>query len=165
MEINCFLPCRAGSQRLPKKNIRPIAGYHYGLVEIKLKQLSEVKSINNIVLSTNDQEIIKFATSLNIAKLNIHKRADYLASNQTSTDDLIMHASDLITKGHILWTHVTSPFLNAGTYQEIIEKYIALVKEGYDINKTEREIMFERKIYRIYDCGNIRWEYNLLKSK
>jgi hypothetical protein len=40
-----------------------------------------------------------------------------------------------------------------------------LVKEGYDINKTEREIMFERKIYRIYDCGNIRWEYNLLKSK
>lgn len=36
-----------------------------------------------------------------------------------------------------------------------------LVKEGYDNNKTEREIMFDRKIYRIYDCGNIRWEFNL----
>lgn len=34
-----------------------------------------------------------------------------------------------------------------------------LVKEGYDKNKTEKEIMFDRKIYRIYDCGNIRWEY------
>lgn len=34
-----------------------------------------------------------------------------------------------------------------------------LVREGYDKNKTEKEIMFERKIYRIYDCGNIRWEY------
>lgn len=36
-----------------------------------------------------------------------------------------------------------------------------LVSQGYDRNKTEKEIMFERKIYRIYDCGNIRWEYYL----
>ena len=35
-----------------------------------------------------------------------------------------------------------------------------LTKEGYDNNLTERQIMFNRKIYRIYDCGNIRWEYN-----
>jgi hypothetical protein len=34
-----------------------------------------------------------------------------------------------------------------------------LVKQGFDPNKTEKEIMFERKIYRIYDCGNIRWEF------
>lgn len=38
-----------------------------------------------------------------------------------------------------------------------------LVNEGYDISKTEREIMFERKYYRIYDCGNIRWEFTLQK--
>jgi hypothetical protein len=37
-----------------------------------------------------------------------------------------------------------------------------LVKLGFDKNKTEKEIMFERKIYRIYDCGNIRWELNLI---
>jgi hypothetical protein len=29
-----------------------------------------------------------------------------------------------------------------------------LVKEGFDIHKSEREIMLERGIYRIYDCGN-----------
>lgn len=34
-----------------------------------------------------------------------------------------------------------------------------LIKDGFDKNKTEKEIMFERKIYRIYDCGNIRWEH------
>jgi hypothetical protein len=32
-----------------------------------------------------------------------------------------------------------------------------LVKEGYDINKTEHQIMSERKIPRIYDCGNIKY--------
>lgn len=33
-----------------------------------------------------------------------------------------------------------------------------LIKDGYDKNLTEQEIMLNRKIYRIYDCGNIRWE-------
>lgn len=36
-----------------------------------------------------------------------------------------------------------------------------LVSEGFDKNKTEKQIMFERKFYRIYDCGNIRWEFHL----
>ena len=30
-----------------------------------------------------------------------------------------------------------------------------LIKEGFDKNKTEHEIMLERKIYRIYDSGTI----------
>ena len=34
-----------------------------------------------------------------------------------------------------------------------------LINGGYDVNKSEREIMFDREIYRIYDCGNIRWEW------
>jgi len=32
-----------------------------------------------------------------------------------------------------------------------------LVKQGFDKNKTEHEIMSERKIPRIYDCGNIKY--------
>jgi hypothetical protein len=34
-----------------------------------------------------------------------------------------------------------------------------LRKEGFDtIDKTEREIMQSRGIYRIYDCGTITYE-------
>jgi hypothetical protein len=36
-----------------------------------------------------------------------------------------------------------------------------LVKEGYDINKSEHQIMKDRGIYRIYDCGSKRYEINL----
>jgi hypothetical protein len=35
-----------------------------------------------------------------------------------------------------------------------------LVKQGYDPNKTEHQIMLERGVYRIYDCGNKKWEYD-----
>lgn len=34
-----------------------------------------------------------------------------------------------------------------------------LVKEGFDPNKTEFEIMAERKFLRVYDCGNSKWEW------
>lgn len=36
-----------------------------------------------------------------------------------------------------------------------------LVKEGYEINKTEHQIMLERGIYRVYDCGNKKWVWVL----
>lgn len=32
-----------------------------------------------------------------------------------------------------------------------------LVKEGYDVNKSESQIMKERGIPKIYDCGNKKW--------
>jgi hypothetical protein len=34
-----------------------------------------------------------------------------------------------------------------------------LVKEGYDVNKTEHQIMLDRNIYRIYDSGNLKFNY------
>lgn len=34
-----------------------------------------------------------------------------------------------------------------------------LVKEGFDPNKTEYEIMSERKYYRLWDFGNLKWEW------
>jgi hypothetical protein len=34
-----------------------------------------------------------------------------------------------------------------------------LVKEGYDASKTEHDIMLDRRIYRIYDSGNLKFEY------
>jgi very-short-patch-repair endonuclease len=34
-----------------------------------------------------------------------------------------------------------------------------LVKQGYDSNKTEHEIMLERKIYRIFNSGNLKYEW------
>lgn len=40
-----------------------------------------------------------------------------------------------------------------------------LVKEGYDANKTEHEIMLERNIYRIYDCGCMVYEMNVASIK
>lgn len=50
--------------------------------------------------------------------------------------------------------------MNDMRYHRFRYRKSILVKEGFDKNKTEKQIMFDRGIYRIYDCGNIRWEWN-----
>ncbi|MCK9415473.1 hypothetical protein M0Q97_02295 [Candidatus Dojkabacteria bacterium] len=34
-----------------------------------------------------------------------------------------------------------------------------LIKDGFDSNKTEHQIMLDRKIYRIFDSGNLKYKY------
>ncbi len=131
-KISCFLPCRAGSERVPNKNIKAFGIYENGLIEIKLKQLLSCSVIDEVVLSTNDQNILSFAKSIKHKKLKIHKRSEELCSNKATTDSLIKHASDLISVGHILWTHVTSPFVDENIYRKIIENYFSTIQQGYD---------------------------------
>ncbi len=130
--VTAFLPCREGSERVPRKNLRPFGPFAHGLVEIKLAQLLACSEIDHVVLSTNDEEILDFAHGLDAPRLTLHRRAEHLATNATSTDALVGHARELIATGHILWTHVTSPFVSASIYGQIIAAYRRALAEGYD---------------------------------
>lgn len=138
--IVCFLPCRMGSERVPRKNIKPFAQYEHGLVEVKLRQLLATQEIDKIVLSTNDDEILDYAAKFDTSKLILHKRSDNLSSSNTSTDELVAHARSLIEVGHILWTHVTSPFVSTKSYGEIIHAYRDALGRGYDSLMTTTKI-------------------------
>ncbi|APE45374.1 acylneuraminate cytidylyltransferase [Sulfitobacter alexandrii] len=130
--VNCFLPCRKGSERVPRKNIKPFAGFENGLIEVKLRQLIEAKGVGKVFLSTNDEEILDYAGTLNSDKIVLHKRCEELSSSQTSTDDLVSHALELIGEGDILWTHVTSPFVSAASYDAIVSRYWQALDDGHD---------------------------------
>lgn len=136
--VTVFLPCRAGSQRVPKKNTKDFAGIKGGLLIIKLNTLLKVKSISKIVVSTNDQEVIDIAKGFNNSKIFIDKRPDYLASSETSTDDVINYVPTIIKDEHILWTHVTSPFISAETIENGIQVY--LNDKRYDSLMTVNKI-------------------------
>ena len=159
-KITCFLPCRAGSQRVVKKNTKPIADYRCGLIQIKLCQLLESEAIDEVVLSTDDAEILAYGDSLNEPRLRLHRRIESLSSNITSTDQLVAHVLDLVSEGHVLWTHVTSPFITAKHYDEIIRTYLEMRGVGYDSLMTTTEIhgflwMNGKPIN--YDRNNEKW--------
>lgn len=132
MSVSCFLPCRKGSERVPRKNIKKFSDFDFGLIEVKLNQLKYCELIDEIVLSTNDEEIIDFASAFDCAKLKIHKREDSLSSSATSTDELVALAEGITSKDHILWTHVTSPFYGAESYSKAIRAYFKALEDGYD---------------------------------
>ncbi|WP_146339484.1 cytidylyltransferase domain-containing protein [Nesterenkonia sp. NBAIMH1] len=159
-KVTCFLPCRQGSQRVPRKNIKPFAHVEHGLIEIKLRQLVAADQIDEIVLSTNDQEILDFAETLQSTKIRLHRRAEELSSSLTSTDALVAHAHELIPKGDILWTHVTSPFVTAAHYDEIITTYQAQRAAGYDSLMTTTEIhgfLWQNEKPMNYDRSVEKW--------
>jgi CMP-N-acetylneuraminic acid synthetase len=141
MIINAFLPCKKKSSRVKNKNKRKFANIDFGLVKIKLKQLLRAKLINKIYLSTNDQQIINFAKNLRSKKIIIHKRVDKLLSQDgTITQKLITHAMEIIPDGHILWTHVTSPFVGPKIYDQAIKKYQNVLKKEYDSLMTVTKV-------------------------
>ena len=138
--LTAFLPCRSGSERVPQKNIKRFSSFENGLIEIKLNQLLNCSAIDNVVLSTNDDLILEYANGVNSSKLTIHERAEYLCTSTTSTDELVGHALELIPEGDILWTHVTSPFINSKIYSEIIEQYRNALSGGFDSLMTTSKI-------------------------
>jgi CMP-N-acetylneuraminic acid synthetase len=130
--ITCFLPCRKGSKRILNKNMRPFSGRENGLLEIKLDQLIKCDKIDEIIVSSDDSCVLNYANNLNSNKIKTFLRNDKLSSDLTSTDDLILHALDLINYGHILWTHVTSPFISSNHYNKVIERYFSEIEGDFD---------------------------------
>ena len=157
--VTVFLPCREGSQRVPFKNTKPFSGIEGGLLKMKLKELIKVPSVNKIFLSTNDPKVIEIAKNINSNKIVIDIREDYLSSSSKSTDDLINYVSEIIEDDHILWTHVTSPFITANIYQNIIKEYFIKLAEGFDSLMTVNKI----QTFLWNEKGSINYDRNIEK--
>lgn len=140
-KVVAFVPCRKGSERIKNKNIKNFAGITGGLLSIKLKQLINCELIERIYLSTNDEEIIQFVNkTFNHQKLVVDRRRDELCSSETSTDTLIKYIPELIGEENILWTHVTSPFIDENDYTDAIKTYFKKRKEGFDSSMSVNKI-------------------------
>ena len=161
MKINVFLPCKKSSSRVKNKNRRKFANINFGLTRIKLNQLLKSKLINKIYISTNDKKIINFTKKLKRKKIIVHERKDpALSTDNTSNYQLVKHAMNIIPDGHILWTHVTSPFVNSRIYDEAIRKYQKIIKLKYDslmtITKVKGFIWDQKKSIN-YNYKKIKW--------
>lgn len=158
--ITAFLPCRLGSQRVPNKNIKDFSGVKGGLLKIKLDQLCKTRDIDSIVVSSNDPRILEFSAKYSDRRLIIDERPDELGSNTTTTDELIQYVPSVISEGHVLWTHVTSPFLNENDYKKIIECYFDALNNGYDSLMTVLKLqgfIWDKQEPVSYDRNGLKW--------
>ena len=157
--ISVFLPCRAGSKRIKNKNIKKIHNFKFGLFEIKISQLLKIKNIQKIYISTDDDKILDYCFRIRSSKILLDKRKAELCLDSTKLEDLISHASDLVQEDHILWTHVTSPFVNSNLYKNMISQYLSF-KNNFDslmsVNKIQKYLWHNNKIFN-YKHNLIKW--------
>lgn len=162
-KVVAFLPCRRGSTRVPNKNTRPFGVDGLSLLEIKLEQLGACPSIHEIILSTNDQAVRELGEQVASRKalpLRIDDRPDHLGANDTTTDSLIEYVPSVIPDGHILWTHVTSPFVDEKEYSTIIASYFAALESGFDSLMTGTRLqtfLFSEEGPVNYDRTVLKW--------
>jgi len=120
---------------------------------------------------SNEYELTRFCNLINYnivgsaSKLLNFFIKKYTPKKIVSYSDVRLFNGELYKKLNFNKIHQSKP-----NYWYVIEdvrhnrfnfRKSVLVKHGFDANKTEKEIMFERKIYRIYDCGNVRWELDV----
>jgi CMP-N-acetylneuraminic acid synthetase len=160
--MKVFLPCRAGSQRVKKKNTRPFGGNKKGLLGRKLIQLIKCDLIDEVTVSTNDPEVVEIALSMACNSIVIDDRPEHLCGNDATTDQLIKYASTLFSNEHFLWTHVTCPFFDEKCYKAAIDKYFQCLTEN-----THDSLMGVKKIQTflwddrgaLFDRSRTKWPF------
>ncbi len=133
-KISFFLPVRRGSQRVLNKNNRQFSGFPGGLLELKLKQLLAAQTLSEIIVSTNDEESIRTAKKLagDSKHITILPRPEHLCLDSTPLTDLIVYAGSVASSPHIIWGHVTTPFITGAIYDEAIDAYFKNLQQGFD---------------------------------
>lgn len=131
-----FIPCRAGSERVKNKNTRAFADYDNGLIELKLRQMKAVKGLDEILVSSNDRQVLDYAAEFartEDPRVTPAPRPDEWGNSATSMGEFIAeYIAHLRPEGHIFWTHVTHPFVTAEIYDAALAAYAEKREQGFD---------------------------------
>jgi len=149
MTITAILPCRKGSERVPQKNVRQFVSSGESLLTLKLAQLSHLDFVDEILLSTNDDEVVEQAQSLGMLKLRIDSRPEKLCQSDTNLQDLISYLGANVAPGEFLWTHATSPFVGPQLYRDAFSAFTSGRDAGFDslvaVEKYQDFFLFQGK--------------------
>ena len=86
-KIIAFIPARGGSKSIINKNLKKIN--EQSLVQITLKKAIKSKLFKNIVLSSNNNKILKEGKKFKV--VNIFKRPNRISSDKSTTESAISH--------------------------------------------------------------------------
>jgi len=127
MSITAIIPVKGSSSRLPGKNILPFGSGN--LLTHKISQLKQVPLIDDILVSSDSEEMLRIASSENVRTI---KRPDDLANESRPFGDLIVYITGLLRTETLMWTPVTSPTLDEEFYKKAISKYYEVIENNYD---------------------------------
>lgn len=124
MSTLAVIPARGGSKGIPRKNLRPLAGKP--LIFYAIDTCLKAKCIDQVVVSTDDEEIALFAERFGA---KVIMRPDDLANDAATLDPVIVHAVEYIEsreKKHfdfIVTVQPTSPLVKTEDIDSAIKHF------------------------------------------
>lgn len=125
MKILGLIPARGGSKGVPGKNIKPLAGIP--LIEYTITAALNSKLLTDVVVSTDSPEIARISEKVGAEVPFI--RPDYLATDDSATIDLVIHAVDFLhfsgrDYDAVCLLQPTCPFRKDGFIDKAVSKFI-----------------------------------------
>ena len=142
-------------------------GLFYNNELISLMTFGKLRKPLNSKSTDNEYEMLRFCNKLNTNIIGGASKLFKYFLKQYNPNKVISYADRGYSNGNLYkqlgfeLEHITEP-----NYYYIIDnnrkhrfgfRKDILVKQGFDSNKSEHEIMLERKIYRIYNSGNLKF--------
>ena len=151
--MTAVIPVRAGSRRLKNKNILPFGDSN--LLVHKIRQLKQVKNLDNIVVSSDSEKMLQMAIDEGV---NIHRRELIFADDvSVPFGEVVKNICESIDSCDILWATCTCPLTLPKHYETAIDLYKANVPA-----KNDSLVAFEiLKLFLWDDNGPINYELGL----
>lgn len=121
VDIVAVVPARAGSKRLPGKNLMDLCGKP--LIRWTLEAALESKMIDLLVISSDDDAILAEGERLGLRTV---RRPEYLASDTATTFDVLVHtlkrmAQEGVKPARVMLLQPTSPLREAQDIREAVQ--------------------------------------------
>ena len=126
------------------------------------------KNMNSISNNKDNYELLRFCNKLNTNVIGGASKLFNYFLNNFNYNKIITYADKSHSNGNLykqlgfILICITEPnyyyIINGVREYRFNYRKDILVKQGFNENKTEHQIMLERKIYRIYNAGNYKFE-------
>jgi len=148
MNTIAFIPARANSTRLPKKNIRKLNGV--SLIEYSVRFARALQFVDDIIISTDDKKIIKMYKNFKFIKL--FQRPKCLSTNKSKTVSAISYTLKKYEKRFnkvetVILLQPTSPFRSNKIIHLAYNIYNKLKKEKSIVSVSKSNYPSKRNFY------------------
>lgn len=127
-----IIPARAGSKRIPNKNLNLLGDKP--LIQYTIEAGINSSKIDRLVLTTDDKNIIELASKFDIEIPFV--RPDELSGDTSSSYDVVIHCLNWLSKNYnyhpdaVMLLQPTCPFRDSYDIDNAIEEYLNSSKES-----------------------------------
>ena len=147
--VTAMVPVRAGSVRVPNKNIRPFADIN--LLELKLELLKKINGISNIIVSTDCKTSASIASKKNV---KVQWRNKYYAGSNVTNDQHWLHIAQTTPGDIVFFAQVCNPLLKVSTMQRALDTFLSSnVNDSLNSVSSEKKFLWQNGKPLNYDIN------------